>query len=160
MIIHDRQRRWIAAALLAAATPATASPPDPLCAPLRAFVDSVGPEQTHTITFRTIWGSDFKDTHTDRVYTAKRCDVEEYDPARPLCTTLLKEGATEFARNNVIRVIACLAPTTRFPPKFAILSGSFSLTTGTDDRGDTIDIEFGEDEKLGGNVLRIEVHGY
>ncbi len=108
------QRLLLSCTLLVAAPTAGATPPDPLCAPLRASVDSVGPEQTHTITFRTIWGSDFKDTHQDRIFMTKRCDSADYDPARPLCTALLNEGATEFARNNVNRVITCLVPKTHF----------------------------------------------
>jgi hypothetical protein len=148
-----------ALALFATATPAPAAAPDPLCAPLRAFVDAVPPDEDHALTFHTIWGSNFKDS-PDAAISAKRCDHAGYAPAKAACAALLQEGAIEFAGNNVSRALTCLSPDNPFAPTFAIERGRFHFVRGGKGRGHVVTIDFADDAALGGMALTLEASGY
>jgi hypothetical protein len=134
---------------------------DLLCAPLRAFVESVKPDQAQIFEFRTSWGSDFKDSDsTKSVIFAKRCNHFDYGPAKPVCAYLMEHGAIEFSDNNLKRIIMCLSPKTRFDSDLSVSSAVMSLTYGSDDRGALVSLDFAEDSQVGGMVLRVKADGY
>lgn len=136
-----------------------ASAADGLCGPLRKFVESVKPNETRLLKFHTIWGSDFKDSK-EWAMGAKRCEHNGYDPAKSVCAYFMEHGATEFSGNNAKSAVMCLSPKTHFAPRMELHTISVSLTYGTDDRGSNVDIEYSEDNELGGMVLSITVDGY
>jgi len=142
---------------LAAIFPAVAE--DGLCKPLRQFIASVKPNETHVLKFHTSWGSNFKDDD-EPAFFAKRCDHGGYDPAKAVCDYLMEHGATEFSGNNAKSVVSCLSTQTRFVAGMQINAISISIAVGTENRGSSVDIEFGEDVKLGGMVLSITADGY
>ncbi len=132
---------------------------DPLCAPLRAFVQSVQPDESRVLEFRTSWGSSFKDS-TEPALFAKRCNHFGYSPAETMCEYLVKHGATEFSDNNLKRSVMCLSPKTKLDSGLSIADATFSLSYGSDDRGALVSLKLVEDPKIGGVVLRISVDGY
>jgi hypothetical protein len=132
---------------------------DGLCEPLREFVESVKPDETRVLKFHTSWGKNFTDSDEPAMY-AKRCDHDGYEPAKKVCAYLVKFGATEFSGNNAKAAIACLSSRTLFPRRSQLQAISLSMTYGTDNRGDNVDVEYAEDYELGGMVLSITVRGY
>src|SRR5690349_9872878 len=64
---------------LSAAHQTHASQPGDLCSALREFVESVPPDGSRALTFRTIWGDKFKDA-VDPALAAKRCEHGGYAP--------------------------------------------------------------------------------
>jgi hypothetical protein len=150
----------LAIALLAAPGCATiAASEDAMCGPLRAFAASIGREETRLIEFHTSWGSNFKDSPNPAIF-AKRCNHQNYEPARAVCDYLMKHGAVEFSENNAERALSCLAPPTGFAADVHLHTGSFSVDYGTPDRGSNITLTFLDDPEVGGMVLRIEADGY
>lgn len=147
--------------LLAAAGLGTASAaePDTLCEPLRAFVASVEPGQTHELTFHTIWGSNFKNEPNDAI-AARSCEHRGYAPAKPPCLVLMAHGAIEFSGVNVQRALVCLAPDTHFGRTVQMRTGTFTLRYGTEHRGSNVTIEHTPDLDMGGMVLRVQARGY
>ena len=132
---------------------------DPLCAPLRAFVDSVKPDETQTFEFHTSWGSNFKDS-TESAIFAKRCNHFGYGPAELVCAYLMEHGATEFSDNNLKRAVMCLSPKTRLDSGLSVSDVVISFTYGSDDRGSDITLEYSEDAQIGGMVLKLTADGY
>jgi hypothetical protein len=132
---------------------------DPLCAPLRAFIESVQPDETRTFEFRTSWGGNFKDS-TESAIFAKRCNHFGYSPAKPVCEYLMEHGAIEFSDNNLKRTVMCLSPKTRLEPGLSVSSITMFLSYGSDDRGSHVNLEFAEDSQVGGMVLRVAADGY
>jgi hypothetical protein len=137
---------------------AQADPPDALCAPLQAFVDSVPPAESRAFTFHTIWGRNFKDA-AEPALSGKRCAYHGHDAAKAVCVHLMQHGATEFAGRNVARVLECLAPGTAFARNLDLRQGTFSLTVGAPERDRRVRITFGEDAPLGGMALQVMVSG-
>jgi hypothetical protein len=132
---------------------------DGLCKPLRSFIASVKPNETHVLKFRTSWGSNFKDDD-EPAFSAKRCEHGGYDPAKAVCDYLMEHGATEFSGNNAKSAVSCLSKNTRVAAGMQINSVSVSFTVGTENRGSLVDIDFVEDVDLGGMVLSITADGY
>lgn len=143
---------WLPASVAMAET-------DPLCAPLRSFVESVAIEEVRSFSFHTRWGSNFKDEASPPIY-AKRCLHSGYEPASPVCKYLADHGATEFPDNNFKRVVACLSPKTRFAPGVSIHAASVSFVYGNDERGADVQVTLAEDADIGGVVLKVKVEGY
>ena len=133
--------------------------PDPFCAPLQAFARSVRSDEHHEFTFHTLWGGNFNDSPDPAVF-AKRCDHNGYAPAKAVCDYLMENGAVEFSGNNAKHALACLSPGTRFAPLVSLDLGAFSLSYGTPERGSNLTVEFSEDKKLGGMMLRVAADGY
>jgi hypothetical protein len=143
-------------AVLAVALPAVAA--DAMCKPLREFIGSVKPRETHVLKFHTIWGGGFNGSDQDTMFE-KSCEHNEYGPAKGLCAYLMESGAVEFAGENAKSVISCLSSKAHFAS--GMLHGiSYSLTFGTEDRGSNVDVEYSKDEQLGGMVLSITARGY
>ena len=132
---------------------------DPLCAPLRAFVESVKPEETKSLDFHTSWGGNFKDS-TEPAIFAKRCNHFGYGPAELLCGYLMEHGATEFSDNNLKRAVMCLSPKTRLDSGLSVHHAVMSLTYGGDYRGAHVTLELSEDHQIGGMVLRVAAGGF
>jgi hypothetical protein len=132
---------------------------DDLCAPLRRFVESVKPGETRVLKFHTSWGSNFRDS-PEPALSAKRCEHSGYDPAKEACAYLMEHSATEFPGNTAKAAIACLSSKTRFASQSQLHAIALSVTYGTDERGDNVDISLTEDNELGGMVLSITVTGY
>ena len=132
---------------------------DPACGPLRAFVESVKPDETRAIAFHTRWGSGFKG-NPEFVLLAKQCDHGGYAPGRAACKALLEVGSAEFPGINAQDAVICLVPTTRFPSHGSLEGLDLSTYYGNDDRGSAVRIQLGEDKDLGGAVLRITADGY
>lgn len=132
---------------------------DPMCAPLRDFVQSIEPGTTRDVTFRTNWGSNFRDDPKPAIF-AKRCEHANYGPAKPLCDYLMDHGAVEFSTINAQRAVGCLAPGTRFGGAVEWMEGTFQVGYGTPERGSTVTIAYGSDNDVGGNVLSIVARGY
>ena len=131
---------------------------DPLCAPLRAFVESVKPDETKSFEFRTSWGGNFKDSMEPAIF-AKRCNHFGYGPAEPVCAYLMAHGAVEFSENNLKRAAMCLSPKTRLDPGLSIF-GVVSLTYGSDNRGAHVILELADDAQVGGMALKVAAAGY
>jgi len=138
---------------------AAASKVDPLCAPMRAFVAAVGPDESRELAFHTSWGSNFKNAKEPAIF-AKQCLHQGYGPAQPACRALMEHGAVEFSSTNAERVITCLAPDTRWGKHVQFEQGSLSLRYGTADRGSHVKVSYGEDSEMGGMVLRVAADGY
>ena len=137
-----------------------AAKPDPLCAPIVAFVTSVDENDAErTLKFRTSWGSNFKDERGGAI-AAKRCEPGDYAPAIAACAALMEHGAIEFSRSNFSRVLMCLSPKTRLGKHVWFHRGALTLIRGTDDRGNHVELEFDEDKEIGGMVLVVTTDGY
>jgi hypothetical protein len=147
------------AAVLSVVTWQPANAVDTLCAPLRKFVESVKPHESKTITFRTSWGAEFKDSEEPSL-AEKRCQHDGYDPAKLVCADLMAHGSTEFAGVNARRAVSCLSRETRFAPRMSVHAIAVSFSYGTDDRGSLVDISLAEDEVVGGMALTITAEGY
>jgi hypothetical protein len=130
-----------------------------LCEAQREFVSSVQRGETREFTFHTSWDADFKDSSEDAIY-AKRCNHDRYAPAKKVCEYLMEHGAVEFAGNNVKDALACLSPETRLARALGLHRASFSFSFGTDDRGALVEIEFSEDQEVGGMAFKVVADGY
>jgi hypothetical protein len=134
-----------------------------LCKPLRKFLESVAPKKSQTVTFRTSWGDGFKDSEggsEEIVFGAKRCEHENYGPAKDVCAYLMEHGVMEFSGNNAKDAIACLSPKTRFASGVSLNGIALHFTYGTDHRGSLVAITFAEDTQVGGMALTIKADGY
>jgi hypothetical protein len=134
-----------------------------LCTPLQEFVRSVKPGELREFTFQTSWGGDFKDSSespSELVMSAKRCIDHGYAPAKKVCEYLLEHGAAEFAGNNVKEALTCLSPKTHFASMVALNRGCFSLSFGAQNRGALIEMEFYEDQEIGGMAFKFSANGY
>jgi len=153
--------RLLSIAIFLACLPAQAAPvkADPLCAPLRAFVASVKPDETKTLEFHTSWGGNFKGA-TEPVVFAKRCNHYGYGPAETVCSSLMEHGSIEFAGNNLKRVVMCLSPKTRLDTGLSWSSATMSLPYGSSDRGANVSLDLSEDSQIGGMVLKVAADGY
>ena len=152
--------RSLAFFLWAAALPAVhASPPPELCKVLRSFVDSAKPDEQREFTLRTSWGENFKDA-PEQARAAKRCEHNDYEPAKKVCEYLMKSSSTEFSGVNVQDAITCLSKKTRFAPLMQLNYGSLSFSYGSDNRGALIDVTLQKDEKIGGMAFRLAADGY
>lgn len=130
-----------------------------LCGPLRKFVESVQPNDSRTVEFRTSWGEGFKDSE-EPALAAKRCQHGGYEPAKAVCAYLMEYGATEFSGNNAKEALACLSRNTRFAPQMSLSAIALSFSYGTENRGSLIELTFAPDEHIGGMVLAIKADGY
>jgi hypothetical protein len=131
---------------------------DPICAPLRAFVASVQPGESKKIEFHTRWGSNFEGAAI--ALGAATCAHAHGDGVgRAVCTALSEHGSTERSDLNAVRALECLAPGTYFG-QVLFEAGSFSLSSGTPDRGAKLNVSFVDDADHGGKVLRIVAKGY
>lgn len=152
--------RSLAFFLYAAALPAAhASPPPELCKVLRSFVDSIKPNEQREFTFRTSWGENFKDA-PEQAFAAKRCEHNDYEPAKKVCEYLMESSSTEFSGVNVQDAITCLSKKTRFARLMQLNYGSFSFSYGSNNRGALIDVTLREDGKIGGMAFRLAADGY
>jgi hypothetical protein len=106
-----------------------------------------------------MWGSNFKDS-TESALSAKRCEHNDYEPAKKVCAYLIQHGATEFSDIDAKAAVTCLWPQTRFTPRTQVHALSLSSNYGTDDRGSNVDVEYVQDNELGGMVLSITARGY
>lgn len=143
---------------MAVPPPASARKADALCKPLRDFVASVKPHESHAFTFHTIWGGNFRN-EPERALYAKRCNHNGYEPAKAICAFLVEHGATEFSELNVGRVITCLSRNTRFDEGLSLQRGAFRLNYCTKNRGSIVSIDFFEDEEMGGMRMRVLAEG-
>ncbi len=147
-----------------AVPPAAKAATDPLCAPLRAFAASIGPQQKHELVFRTSWGGNFKDSPEGlsrrEVFYAKRCESFRYKQAKRVCDVLMENASVEFSNFNAMRAIECLSPKTHFSEHTRFERGEFSLMYGNENRGANITVSFEEDQAVGGMALRIVADGY
>ncbi len=132
---------------------------DPMCAPLRAFIASIKPDENRAFTFHTSWGGNFKDS-SEEVIFAKRCNHDGDPAAKLVCTYLMENGAVEFSGDNVMIAVACLSPGTRFSSGLELHSVRLSVQYGTDNRGSHVKIEYGEDHQLGGMAFHLSAAGY
>ncbi|QNH10992.1 hypothetical protein [Xanthomonas sp. SI] len=132
---------------------------DPLCAPLRAFVQSVKPDESKSFEFHTSWGGNFKDSAEPAIF-AKRCNHFGYDPAQPLCAYLMEHGSIEFSDNNFKRAVMCLSSKTRLDSGLSVSEATISVSYGNDERGAHVSLEFAEDTQVGGMVLKVTADGY
>ena len=130
-----------------------------LCKKLETFVTSVKPDEIRTFEFHTTWGENFKDS-PNPVLFAKRCNPNDYEPAKIVCEHLMGNGSAEFSSNNFKSAFLCLSPESEFAKDVSLYKADVSFSYGTEDRGSLINILFDEDEKVGGMVLKIEVDGY
>ena len=138
---------------------------DPLCKPLRKFLESINPDEKRSVEFHTIWGEGFKDipskADSDRITIAsKRCIDQGYAPATVLCQSLMENGAMEFSNMNAQSVITCLSPKTQFGLNLKLERFFATFSYGTPNRGSNVEITFGENSKIGGMSLKIEADGY
>lgn len=140
-------------------TSAHASPDPDFCKVLRAFVDSVQPDQTHEFTFHTSWGSNFNDAD-ELALAAKRCVHNSYAPAENVCAYLMEHGSTEFTGADVKDAISCLSRKTKFDPRLNLNEALFSFSYGSEDRGALIDVSFKADPAVGGMAFRLVADGY
>jgi hypothetical protein len=131
-----------------------------LCGPLRKFVESVKPHESKVLEFHTSWGSGFKDSDDKLTLYAKRCDHNDYEPAKAVCAYLMKQGAIEFSGNNAKAAVMCLSQETHFGDRLLLDGIEISLTYGTDDRGSNVEIQYARDDQLGGMALSITARGY
>jgi hypothetical protein len=130
---------------------------DQLCAPMRAFVESVRPRETRSLSFHTSWGN-FKDS-SDAVILAKRCIHGDYDEAKKVCSVLNQHGAVEFAESNLWSTIRCLAPDGRLAPGAGLGASFLTFEFEGSNGSRNVTIEFGEDKKIGGMLLHLSVIG-
>jgi hypothetical protein len=138
---------------------AHASPPPDFCKVLRAFVASVQPDEAREFTFRTSWGTNFKDD-SEPAIGAKRCEHEGYGPAKDVCTYLMEHGSTEFTGADVKDAVSCLSRKTRFDRRLSLNLASFHFSYGSDNRGALVDITFKDDPIVGGMAFRMVADGY
>jgi hypothetical protein len=122
-------------------------------------VASVQPDETREFTFRTSWGSNFKDDPEPAI-AAKRCEHGGYNPAKNVCTYLMEYGSTEFTGADVKDAVSCLSRKTKFDRRLSLYLASFHFSYGSDDRGALIDITFKEDPIVGGMAFRLVADGY
>ena len=157
-----RAKSWFSLLVAAAVMPAAhAAPSSDFCKVLRAFVESVEPDEARTFIFRTSWGSNFKDAEAEKpAFFAKRCEHDGYEPAKKVCAYLVEHGSTEFTWINVKDTISCLSGKTKFDPALRLNSGEFRFSYGSEHRGAWIDISFQEDQEVGGMAFRLTADGY
>jgi len=148
-----------ALALTCLPTQANRAKTDPLCAPLRAFIESVKSDETRTLEFHTSWGAHFKDS-TEPAIFAKRCNHFGYGQAEAVCSSLMESGSIEFAGSNLKRAVMCLSPKTRLDSGLSVSSAAISLSYGSPDRGANVSLELSEDTQIGGMVLKLAADGF
>lgn len=147
---------------IAAIPAARASPAPEYCRVLRAFVESVQPDETREFTFRTSWGSDFNDSQEPRdfVFGAKRCEHGSDEPAEKVCAYLMEHGSIELTQVDVKDAVSCLSQKTKFDPRLSLNEADFHFSYGSENRGALIDITFKADSVVGGTVFRLVAEGY
>lgn len=119
----------------------------------------MAPDESRVLTFRTIWGDQFKDA-VGPAFAGKRCEHGGYAPGERVCTYLMEHGSMEFSEKTAKEAITCLCRGTQFGRGLELRSGSFTLRYGGDYRGADVDIAFAEDAEVGGMALKIEVEGF
>lgn|SRR5690606_17272690 len=154
-----RSSLFILLAAIAWASSAHASPAPEFCKVLRAFVASVQPDETREFTFRTSWGSNFKDD-PEPAMGAKRCEHEGYGPAKNVCVYLMEHGSTEFTGVDVKDAVSCLSSKTQFDRRLSLNLASFHFSYGSDSRGALVDITFKDDPVVGGMAFKVVADGY
>jgi hypothetical protein len=154
-----RNSFFLMLAATSSAFSAHAAPAPEFCKVLRAFVTSVQPDETREFTFRTSWGSNFKDDPEPAMW-AKRCEHEGYGPAKNVCAYLMDHGSTEFTGVDVKDTVACLSPKTKFDRGLSLNLASFNFSYGSDNRGALIDITFKDDPVAGGMAFKVVADGY
>lgn len=149
----------IAVFVLAAAAPvAHGASPAGLCPLLRGFVASLQPGETREFTYRTRWGSGFKDV-AEPAISARRCEHAGYAPAETICAYLMQHGSVEFPGTTVKEAIICLSRGTRFDRGLSFDRGAVTFHYATAGRGAQIDIAFDEDAEVGGMAFRLAASG-
>lgn len=141
---------------------AQASHAPEFCRVLRAFVESVQPNETREFTFRTSWGSDFNDAQDPGafVFGSKRCEHGNDEPGEKVCAYLMEHGLMEFTEVNVKDAVSCLSRRTRFDPRLSLNEASFHFGYGSENRGALIDITFKADSVVGGMAFTLVANGY
>ncbi len=148
-----------ALALLAIPAVAGSAPKtDPLCMELSAFLGSVKPDETRVVTLRTYWGA--REVGDQLVLGSKRCEHNNYEPAKRFCGYLMEHTSTEFAGYNAKRILSCLAPFPSSKARLDINSGSFSTQFGSNDRGALVDLDLVRDKEQEEMVLILKADGY
>jgi hypothetical protein len=133
---------------------------DRVCKPLKAFVRSVHAHEKRQVVFNAIWGQPFKDSgEAGYALGGKECTHGGYEPAKPLCKALVEVGSMEFPGVNAADVLACLSNARKGVP-FDIKSIDASVSMGTPDAGQEIEVILAEDPKRGGSIMTIVVEGY
>ncbi|WP_152670197.1 hypothetical protein [Lysobacter capsici] len=138
---------------------AHAAAPIELCKILRSFADSIPPNSEQEFTYRISWGENFKDSQ-EAVLGAKRCEHNGYEPARNICSYLMKHASIKSAGVVVMQAVSCLSRKSRFDPSLKIHSADLSFSYGGRNRGALIDVTYEEDIKVGGMALRLVATGY
>lgn len=127
--------------------------------PAPGFIESVKPQQTKSLQFRTAWGSNFQDA-AEPAMSAKRCDHFGDGAAEAVCAYLMEHGSTEFSDNNFKRAVMCLSPRTRLDSGLSVSEATVSITYGGSDRGAKVSLDFSEDSQIGGMALSVAADGY
>jgi len=159
--IHKMTRIFIISSVLMAVlqTQIASAQADQMCKPLKAFIESVKPDEDKSFEFHTIWGGSFKDS-PEETFFAKRCVHNDYAPAKGICDYLVEHGAIEFSDINLKRAISCLSPGTQFAKNVLIHRLETSFSYGTDERGTNIEITYDWNDAIGAMVLKLTAHGY
>ena len=131
---------------------------DTLCAEVKAFLASVKPDETRSVTFRMFWGA--REEGDNIILGSKTCEHHDYDPGEKLCAYLIQDSSTEFAGYNAKRILNCLTPRQGIAAALDIHSGSFSITFGSPSRGALVDLELAPDEGRGEMKLILRADGY
>lgn len=131
---------------------------DPLCAEVKAFLASVKPDETRTISLRTFWGA--REEGDQIVIGSKSCEHNDYEPGEKLCAYLIQNSSTEFAGYNAKRILNCFIPGPGITADLEIHSGSFSTTYGSPNRGALVDFQLAPDKGAGDMVLHLQADGY
>jgi hypothetical protein len=131
---------------------------DLLCAEVKAFLASVKPDETRTLTLRTFWGA--KEEGDQIVVGSKSCEHNDYEPGKKLCAYMIQNSSTEFAGYNAKRILDCLTPKPGIAPELEIHSGSFSTTYGSPNRGALVDLRLAPEKEPGEMTLHLQADGY
>lgn len=138
---------------------AAKSSADPICAPLKAFITSIGPDETRTLEFHTSWGSGFKGSAAN-VFAERNCMHFGYAPAEPICKVLMEHSSIEFPGLNALRALACLSTDAKAGELGQLHRIEIEFRYGSDNRGSNVTIKLDEDKNVGGMVMFVTGEGY
>lgn len=152
--------RTVVAAILSTMLPtAQAAAPTELCKVLRDFALSIPPGSEREFTFRTSWGRNFKNS-PEQAIAARRCEHNDYEPAKNVCRYLMEHGSIEFTGVVVKQMVSCLSKQSRFDPSLTIHEADFSFSYDGKNGHALIDLTFREDSQVGGKALRLIANRY
>lgn len=85
---------------------------DDLCKEMVQFANASLGGAEYSVRFTSDWGGVFSEE--EDVFAEKRCEHDGFGPGKKLCSYLMENTSTEFARININRALRCLgAPETR-----------------------------------------------